>query len=162
MSLLGARVLAWRWPLLRDERDGLAADIRDAYVEMRGDVGGSPSPVLDTALGRQTPTGFDTIVLEPPPGASGAAVIFLHGYGGSFRLECWLVAAAARPIGALTVCPATGFTGHWSGREGERIVGATLDDLRGRGIQRVYLAGLSNGAAGAAALAPKLAPSLAG
>lgn len=162
VSLLGARVLAWRWPLARDERDGLLREMRAAYVEMRGETSASPSPVLDTAFGRQHPDGFDTLVFEAPERAPRAAVVFLHGFGGSFRLECWLVARAARAIDAITVCPATGFSGRWSGRDGERTLGATLDYLHARGIRRVYLAGLSNGAAGASALAPKFASSLAG
>lgn len=162
VSLLGARALTWRWPMIPEERDGLVREMRDAYVEMRRDAGASPSPVVNTLLGRQTPRGFDAIVFEPPQAVSGAAVVFLHGYGGSFRLECWLVARAARAIGATTVCPATGFAGRWGGANGERIVRATLDYLHGRGIERVYLAGLSNGAVGASALAPKLAASLAG
>jgi predicted esterase len=162
LSLLGARALTWRWPMTREERDGLVRDTRDAYLEMRGEDGASPSPVLDTVLGRQAPGAFDAVILEPPEGAPRAAVLFLHGYGGSFRMECWLVAKAARAIGALTVCPADGFAGHWGGHDGERIAAATLDYLRARGIRRVYLAGLSNGAAGAGVLAPRLAPSLAG
>ena len=39
---------------------------------------------------------------------------------------------------------------------------ATLDHLHARGIRRVFLAGLSNGAMGASALAPRVALSLAG
>ena len=89
-------------------------------------------------------------------------MVFLHGFAGSFTLECWLVARAADAIGAITVCPATGFSGRWSDRDGERTLRATLDFLRARNIRRVYLAGLSNGAAGAAALAPRFAGSLAG
>ena len=162
LGLLGARALVRRWPMLREERDGLVRETHDAYVEMRRDGGTAPSPVLDTVLGRQTPNGFDALVFEAPQPAPGAAVLFLHGYGGSVRLECWLVATAARSVGALTICPATGLSGHWSGRDGERVAAATLDYLHGLGIHRVYLAGLSNGAAGASALAPKLAPSLAG
>ena len=162
VSLVGARVLAWRWPLTADERDGLAREMRAAYVEMRGETSASPSPVLDTAFGRQHPDGFDTLVFETPERASGTAVVFLHGFGGSFRLECWLVARAARAIDAITVCPATALSGRWSGRDGERTLAATLDYLQARGIRRVYLAGLSNGAAGASALAPKFASSLGG
>jgi pimeloyl-ACP methyl ester carboxylesterase len=136
--------------------------MRAAYVEMRGETSGLPSPVMDTAFGRQRPDGFDTLVFEAPERASGAAVVFLHGFGGSFRLECWLVAGAARAIDAVTVCPATALSGRWSARDGERTLGATLDYLHARGIRRVYLAGLSNGATGASALAPKFASSLAG
>ena len=133
-----------------------------AYVDMRRDVGGSPSPVLDTTFGRQDANGFDTLVFEAPGPAPSAGVVFLHGYGGNFRLECWLLAEAARAIDAITVCPATGFRGHWSGRDGERILRAALDYLHARGVRRVYLAGLSNGAAGAGTLAPKLASMLSG
>jgi pimeloyl-ACP methyl ester carboxylesterase len=162
VALLGAQLLVRRWPVVRDERDGLVREMRAAYADMRHDAGGAPSPVLDTTLGRQGPGGFDTLVFEPSEPASSAGVVFLHGYGGSFRLECWLVAEAARAIQAITVCPATGFRGHWSGRDGERTLRATLDYLDARGVRRVYLAGLSNGAVGASALAPKFAPTLSG
>jgi pimeloyl-ACP methyl ester carboxylesterase len=104
-------------------------------------------------------------VIEPPATATmppRAALIFLHGYAGSFTLECWLVARAAEAIGAVTVCPAVGFAGHWSGRDGARTLRATLAYLRGRGVARIYLAGLSNGAVGASALAPRFAAELAG
>ncbi len=161
-SLLGARALIWTWRMTPDERERLPREMRAAYRELRAELGMFPSPVLDTMVGRQAPAGFDALVLEPRDNPSGTAVVFLHGYGGSFVLECWLVARAAQAIDAVTVCPATGFAGHWSGRDGERIVGATLDYLHGRGVRRIYLAGLSNGASGTAALAPRLAPSLAG
>jgi len=162
VSLLGARALIWSWRMTPEERAGVPREMRAAYREMRADLGTFPSPVLDTMVRRQAPSGFDALLLEPRDNPSGTAVVFLHGYGGSFALECWLVARAAQAIGAVTVCPATGFAGHWGGRDGERIVGATLDYLHGRGVRRVYLAGLSNGASGTAALAPRLAPSLAG
>jgi hypothetical protein len=161
VSLLGARLLLLRWPLIRDERPALVAAIHDTYAEMHDDVGLFPSPVLDTLLRRQSPRAFDTLVLEPRAAAR-AGVVFLHGYAGSFTFECWLVAKAAQAIDAVTVCPATDFSGLWGGRDGERTLRVTLDYLRGRGIGRVYLVGLSNGAVGAAALAPRFAPSLAG
>src|SRR4029077_9562922 len=114
--------------------------------------------------GRQGPAAFDAIVIERARDAAPArsAVVFLHGFAGSFTLECWLVARAADAIGAITVCPATVLSGRWGDRDGERTLRATLDFLRARNIRRVYLAGLSNGAAGAAALAPRFAGSLAG
>jgi pimeloyl-ACP methyl ester carboxylesterase len=89
-------------------------------------------------------------------------VVFLHGYAGSFTLECWLVARAASAIAAVTVCPATEFSGHWSSPAGEQTFRETLHYLRGRGIERVYLAGLSNGAVGASALAARFSSSLNG
>jgi pimeloyl-ACP methyl ester carboxylesterase len=162
VALLGARLLVRRWPLIREERDGLVREMGAAYSDMRHDAGGSPSPVVDTTFGRQGPDGFDTLVFEPSGPASSAGVVFLHGYGGSFRLECWMVAEAARAIQAITVCPATGFRGHWSGRDAERTLRAALDYLDARGIRRVYLAGLSNGAVGVGTLAPRFASMLSG
>jgi pimeloyl-ACP methyl ester carboxylesterase len=167
LALAGARGLAMRWPLPPSERARLVPAMREAYVEMRRDDVFSPSPVVDTFLGRQVPGAFDTLVIEPraepkPSVPMKFGVIFLHGYAGSYTLECWLVARAAREIGALTVCPATDFSGHWRGEAGERILRATLDYLHARGIKRVFLAGLSNGAMGASALAPRFASSLEG
>ena len=165
VGLAGARVLAWQWRLPPDERRQLLPAMHDAYVDMRRDDVFTPSPVLDTLLARQGPDAFDTLVIEPRAESIPApkyGVIFLHGFAGSYTLECWLVAKAARTVGALTVCPATDFSGHWRGEAGESILRATLDYLRGRGIKRVFLAGLSNGAAGASVLAPRFASFLTG
>jgi len=167
MALAGTRALAMTWPMSPDERTGLLPAMSQAYRAMRWDDAVSPSPVIDTLLGRQSAAAFDTLVIEPR-GESRASVpikfgvVFLHGFGGSTTLECWLVASAARAIGALTACPASDFTGRWRGESGEKILRATLDYLHGRGIKRVFLAGLSNGAVGATALAPSLASSLEG
>jgi pimeloyl-ACP methyl ester carboxylesterase len=166
LALAGARVLAMRWHLPSSERERLVPSMRDAYAEMRRDDVISPSPVLDTLLDRQVPTAFDALVIEPraepKPVPMKFGVVFLHGFAGSYTLECWLVAAAARGIGAVTVCPATDFSGHWRGEAGERILRASLDYLQSRGIKRIFLAGLSNGALGASTLAPKFASSLEG
>jgi pimeloyl-ACP methyl ester carboxylesterase len=166
-ALLGARVVAAQWRLPAVERERLVPAMRDAYVEMRRDDTIFPSPVVETFFMRQGPSSSDTVVIEPraepKPGVPMKyAVVFLHGFGGSFTLECWLVARAAREIGALTVCPATDFSGHWRDDRGQRILRATLDYLHGRGIEKVFLAGLSNGAVGATALAPVFRSSLLG
>jgi hypothetical protein len=167
LALAGARVVATQGRLPAAERERLVPAMHEAYLEMRRDDVFSPSPVLDTFLGRQTPGAFDALVIEPraepkPSVPMKFGVIFLHGYAGSFTLECWLVARAAREIGAVTVCPATDFSGHWQGESGGRILRASLDYLQSRGIKRVFLAGLSNGAIGASALAPRFSPSLEG
>jgi alpha-beta hydrolase superfamily lysophospholipase len=163
VSLAGAWLLRASRRLPRDEAYALVPAMRDAYAAMHRDVGSAPSPALDTLLARQSPAAFDAIVIEPRDVTRPrAAVIFLHGYAGSFTLECWLVADAAAAIDAVTICPATGFAGHWSDRDGERILEQTLDFARARKLDRIYLAGLSNGAAGAGALAPRYASSLKG
>jgi pimeloyl-ACP methyl ester carboxylesterase len=143
--------------LPRLDRDRIVPSLREAYAEMRRELGASPSPVLDTVLRRQRPAAFDALVVEPPSRKpTRAAVVFLHGYAGSWSFECWLVARAAAAIDALTVCPATDFQGHWSDSDGERIVRETMRWLQGRGLQTIYLAGLSNGGYGASLLAPRL------
>jgi len=167
LALAGARWLGHRYRLPANEREHLLPAMRKAYAAMRWDDAFSPSPILDTLAGRQAPTAFDTLIIEPRPKPKPGVVIkfgvvFLHGYAGNSTLECWLVASAARGIGAVTVCPATDFTGRWQDENGERIFAATLDYLHARGIKRVFLAGLSNGAAGASALAPRFAASLEG
>lgn len=167
-ALLGARVLAAKGRgLLAGERERLLPAMREAYVEMRRDDTVFPSPLVETFFMRQGPSSFDTVVIEPraepKPGVPlKYGVVFLHGFAGGFSLECWLMARAAREIGALTVCPATDFSGHWQDERGQRILQATLDYLRGRGVERVFLAGLSNGAAGASALAPAVRARLEG
>ncbi len=161
VSLWGARVLKVMWGLKGRERTGLVSTMHDTYVEMRDKEGVTASPVLDTLLFRQDSDAFDTIVVEPAATPK-AAVIFLHGFAGSFTLECWMVAEAARAIDALTVCPATGFDGWWANQDGELTVRETIDYLHSRGIQRIFLAGLSNGGVGASWLAPKLVSDLKG
>jgi predicted esterase len=161
--LVGALGVVRAWTFLPpDEQARLVPSMREAYAAMRASEGTTPSPVLDTLLGRQDPEAFDALVVAPRAGAPRAAVVFLHGWGGSYSLECWMMAEAARAIDALTVCPATGFEGRWWAAEGERTLRATLAYVKARGISRVYLAGLSNGGIGASRLAPRLAPSLAG
>jgi pimeloyl-ACP methyl ester carboxylesterase len=163
----GAQVVARMGRLPAEERKQLVPTMHDAYLAMRRDDAFSPSPVLDTLLGRQAADASDALVIEAraePEKAAAAqsGVIFLHGYAGSFTLECWLMAGAARAIGAVTVCPATGFSGYWHDESGRRIVQAALDYLHGRGIKHVVLAGLSNGAMGASALVSHFAPALDG
>jgi pimeloyl-ACP methyl ester carboxylesterase len=136
--------------------------MHDAYVAMREAEGETPSPVIDTLLGRQGPDAFDAVVIEPRGNDPRAAVVFLHGYGGNFTVACWLMAEAARAVDAVTVCPSTGFAGAWWAPDGERTVRAVLAYLEQRHIATIYLAGLSNGGIGASLLAERLAPSLAG
>jgi hypothetical protein len=163
LSLAGAVGLVYKWSFLPPiERAELVPAMHEAYVAMRTSEGMTPSPVLDTFLGRQHPDAFDALVVEPHVRGPRTALIFLHGYAGSFTLECWMIAEAARAIDALTVCPATGFDGGWWMPDGERTLQATLAYVQARGVARVYLAGLSNGGIGASRLAARFEPSLAG
>ena len=163
VALFGERLLApWGMITPREDQDLLPA-LHAAYGAMRAAEGSPPSPFLSTYIGREHPQAFDAVVVEPgttQPAQVG--VIFLHGFAGNFTMPCWLLAQAARPIGAVTVCPSVGWRGDWWTVDGEATVRATLSYLQSRGVRRIYLAGLSNGAVGASALAGRLQADLAG
>jgi pimeloyl-ACP methyl ester carboxylesterase len=146
---------------------GLGPALHAAYVDMHREQPYAPSPVPDTLIGLQTPQAFDTLIIEPraqpKPGVPVKfGVIVLHGSEGSTTLACWLVATAARGVGAVTVCPARSFDGHWADEAGERILHASLDYLHARGIRRIFLAGLSSGGTGARDLASRFPQSFEG
>jgi pimeloyl-ACP methyl ester carboxylesterase len=145
------------------EHEGLVPALRAAYAAMDAAGGTTSSPFLSTYLGRQHPGAFDTVLIEPADGGPAhTAVVFLHGFTGNFTIQGWLVAQAAGRIGAVTVCPSVGWRGDWWTNDGQQTVRNTLDYLHARGVKRVYLAGLSNGAVGTCRLAPRLSSELAG
>jgi pimeloyl-ACP methyl ester carboxylesterase len=129
--------------------------LKEAYARTNPSAQSLPTPAIATYLGLQSPTGFDTIVIRPPEQrvAADAAVVFLHGYAGNFYVYCWEMAQAAAAANLLTLCPSTGPAGAWWEANGEQTLLATLDYAHDIGMNRVYLAGLSNGAAGASMLA---------
>ncbi len=162
-SLFGQRVLAPLGMISPRESDGLLPSMHAVYRAMRAGEGSPPSPFLSTYLGLQRPQRFDAVVVEPgTPQPAQTGLIFLHGYAGNFTMPCWLLAQAAKPIGAVTVCPSVGWRGDWWTADGEATVRATLDYLHSRGVQRIYLAGLSNGAVGASEMASRLQGDLTG
>lgn len=157
-ALIGGRLAFWSGRVHDSDVPRVPAVMRAAYNKLRAAEGDVPSPVLTTYLGLQSPDGADVIVIadngsgEPPRGA----LIFLHGFGGGFTLPCWQLAAAAKRASLVTYCPSLGWRGDWWTERGRQTLEQTLALLRRRGIERVYLAGLSNGAVGAARLAPRL------
>lgn len=158
VAVAGTRVLVASG-LLADDARVLPSAMRSAYEDMRREQGDAPSPVLATYLGMQRPAAFDLLMIEPPPEVArqeDAAVIFLHGYAGSFALPCWQMARAVAPLGVVTACPSTRWVGDWWSPEGEATLRRTVDVLRARGAKRIVLAGLSNGGYGASRLAPRM------
>ena len=126
-----------------------------SYKELAEREGDLPSPVVPTYLGLQRGGATDVLSFDTVAGKRGA-LIFLHGFGGSFTLPCWQLAQAAANAGFVTRCPSLGPSGDWWSAEGERIVRDTIALLDREGIHQVVLAGLSNGGVGAARLAPKM------
>lgn len=140
----------------REHKD-IVSSLSTAYQEVRRANGVFASPFASTYLGLQTSTAFDAIVIEPTlEQPAQAGVIFLHGFMGNVTVQCWQIAQAVDKIGAVTVCPSTGWVGDWWTPEGEAILQATFHYLRERGLQRLYLGGFSNGASGVGSLIPTL------
>ncbi len=163
VTLFANQILPYTGMVLPDEQAGAIEAFHAPYRAIRQTEGAAPSPFVSTYLGLQRPGAFDAIVIEPDAEAAPrVGVIFLHGFGGNFTMQCWLFAQAARDAGAVTVCPSEGVYGQWWAPHGKATLQATLDYLRQRGVERVYLAGLSNGGVGASKLAPKFAGELTG
>ena len=137
---------------------GLRAALRDGYDRMRRAEGPVPSAIVGTFLFGQSPTDHSVIRIAPadrfnPPEA---VVVFLHGFIGNITVACWHVAQAANPVGLDVVCPSTGWQARWAEPDGRATVDATIAALRARGVQRIYMAGLSAGAIGLSQMARDL------
>ena len=145
------------------ERESLDLKFSQAFQEMKAQGVTPLSPFLTTYLGRQSPNEFDVVIAEPSSGKRPTTgILFLHGFGGNFTLQCWLMAQAGDSIDAITVCPSTDPSGYWWNSQGQSILQETIAYLHQRGVERIYLAGLSNGAIGASRLAVQFKQDLAG
>ena len=158
VAVTGARTLIAIGGLTDPDVRELVPRMKDAYRTMRAEEGDLPSPVVATYLGLESPGASDTLVFEPlPSGARPAgAVLFLHGFAGSFTLPCWQLARAVARVDLVTFCPSVGYRGDWWTADGEATVRRTVAEIHARGIKRIWLAGLSNGGIGATRLAPRM------
>jgi pimeloyl-ACP methyl ester carboxylesterase len=150
---------------LKDPQSAEFANIlRQAYARTDPPATMFPTPAIATYLGLQSSSSFDAIVIRPPAQrvAADAAVVFLHGYAGNFYVYCWEMAQAAAAANLLTLCPSLGPDGKWWLAHGSATLKVTLEYAHSIGMNRIYLAGLSNGAAGASVLAREHQPRLAG
>lgn len=147
--LFGERLLSLAGGVSSREQEGIIPALSDAYREARSANGVYASPFASTYLGLQKPAAFDAVVIEPTSERSAqVGVIFLHGFMGNVSVQCWQIARAVEKFDALTVCPSTIWTGDWWTPGGKSILQATFQYLRGRGIERIYLGGFSNGGNG--------------
>ncbi|MGE6761386.1 alpha/beta fold hydrolase [Corallococcus interemptor] len=157
-TLLMAHVL-WRARRLPASEEARALPaLESAFDRLAKEEGMVATPAIATWLGLQSPESFDTVVITPQNPSPDTAVVMLHGFAGNFAVYCWQMARAARAISARTVCPSVGPKGDWWSADGARTLEHTLVWLKGQGIRRVYLAGLSNGAVGAHVLARRPMP----
>lgn len=129
-----------------NEHAKLTTALLTDYSEIRAAQKVIPSPFASTYLGLQRPRHFDAVIIEPDVDPLPKfAVVFLHGYMGNVAAQCWEIAQAVKVFGALTVCPSTNWTGAWWEPEGQGILQETFKYVRGRGIEKFYLGGFSNG-----------------
>ncbi len=163
-ALAMAKLLGGTGRLHDPEASRFDAILEQAYARADPSSAMQPTPTIATYLGLQAPNAFDTIVIRPPDQrvASDGAVVFLHGYAGNFYVYCWEMAQAAAAANLLTLCPSTGPSGAWWEADGDETLQATLDYAHAIGMNRIYLAGLSNGAAGASVLSIKYQKRLSG
>lgn len=162
-TLAAAGLLALRGGLNDPEASRFGEILQQAYARSEPSAALLPTPAIATYLGLQSPTAFDTIVIRPPEKRTAAdgALVFLHGYAGNFYVYCWEIAQAAAAANLVTLCPSTGPSGAWWEPSGEQTLEAVLDYAHEIGMNRIYLAGLSNGAAGASVLSLKYSKRLA-
>ncbi len=163
VSLVSTRVLSLIGWISADEQIGLMDAMYAGYHGMANEQPLTPSPFVRTYLKLEHPNAFDAVVIEPDtqqPIQMG--IIFLHGFAGNFTMPCWLIAQTVRARQGLTVCPSVGWNGDWWSADGEATLRETIDYLHQRGVNRIYLAGLSNGAVGISELAYKLTSEAAG
>jgi pimeloyl-ACP methyl ester carboxylesterase len=162
VAVTSARAVIMTGMLPANDTKSLVPTLKRAFETMNQAEGSNPSPILMTSLGLQTEDAFDTIDVAAPSPYAHAAVLFLHGYGGNFTLQCWMIAQAARRAGAATFCPSTRLAGDWWSAPGPAIVRGSMRRLRAPGFDRIVLAGLSNGGVGASRIAPALGDGIVG
>ena len=161
--LFGAQIGPYFGLISPSEKESLVSSFSQTYQDMNSHGATSLSPFLATYLGQQRTDRFDLVIVEPESASLPQnGILFLHGFGGNFTVQCWLLAKPGHRINAVTVCPSTGASGQWWNSEGETILRETLTYLQQRGVARIYLAGLSNGAIGASRLADDLKADIAG
>ncbi|MEM1413877.1 MAG: hypothetical protein AAGH15_03210 [Myxococcota bacterium] len=154
--ILGASALGAAGLATERERDGFVEALDRAYTLYEAREGQVPTPLLATVFGAQRAASFDMLRFSPETAAvSETEVLFLHGAAGNWGLLCWLVAEAAREAGLATTCPSIGASGDWTTPEGLATLAATHQWLKERGVRRIVMLALSQGAAsmGAASVA---------
>lgn len=155
-TLLAAHALVLTHRVPRSDAREFVPALESAFDRLDAAEGPVATPAIATWLGLQSTDGFDAVVIRPAERKQDTAVVLLHGYAGNFAVYCWQLSRAARAISALTVCPSVGPKGDWWSPQGAKTLERTLAWLAGQGVQRVYLAGLSNGGVGASVLASRV------
>jgi poly(3-hydroxybutyrate) depolymerase len=146
----------------RNQAHELSLLTRGIYAELEADadfhaLGSSMPEAYDELWGRHFDHGH--YFLYVPPGldhkAPAPALVFLHGSGGNFKAYTWLLSRVADECGMVLISPSNGM-GNWNAPQGVRAVAAALDDAAKSiplDMERVHLAGLSNGGLGVSRLA---------
>ena len=161
--LIMARFLPFIGGISFSEAKGLVPELIKSYDEMESEQGKYSSLLFDSLAGIPYFVGSEILAFDAKnPSNQKSAVIFLHGTGGNFALLCWMISKGSQSIGAATYCPTLNVLGNWGSETGRKIVSQLISDLRSKGTEHIYLAGLSAGAVGAGQIAGSLAEELEG
>ncbi|GDX78915.1 hypothetical protein LBMAG42_07260 [Deltaproteobacteria bacterium] len=148
--------LVWMIDPLIDRRE--SADLRVAttgiYDELAHDeryaqAGSALGLAYTELLGGSARSG-QVYVDRAPGGGTQPAVVFLHGFGGAIEAYLWALRPAIHARGYALVAPSYG-AGFWDNPGGIETVDATLAWMESTGafdMDRVVIAGLSNGGLG--------------
>lgn len=164
---LATRTLSLLLGLTPNESHGLLLPMEASYEEMRKQEGDYTSPLVASIIGLNNSNEHEALSFcggecKKKEVALSSAVIFLHGVGGNWSLICWTQARTVNNLGMLAVCPSLGPLGMWGSDSGEKIVSRTIENIKSKGIKRIYLSGISAGAVGVAELAHKFQDQLDG
>jgi hypothetical protein len=162
VSVTSARAVILAGILPANDTKNLVATLKKSFARMDASENTYPSPIVMTSLQLQKKGASDTIEIPAPSADSHSAVLFLHGFGGNFTLQCWAVAQASRKANAATFCPSTRLAGDWWRGDGPQITRDMLASLKARGFDKIVLAGLSNGGVGASRIAQQVSDKIVG
>ena len=141
-----------------DQASRLRPAMRSIYAEMANDPSyGRAASVLGLAYGELFGADGVTgqVFVDLPPGDGPfPALVFIHGFGGNALSYPWVLRRVAHAHGYAIVAPGYG-AGLWYQDEGPAVVERALRWMAESGrfdMDRVALAGLSNGGFGVAAV----------
>lgn len=157
LVLTMARFLPFIGGLSFREAQGLIPSIIKSYDEMELEQGKYSSLLIDSLAGLPHVLGSEVLTFNAKfQNNPKSAVLFLHGTGGNFGLICWIISKGSQSIGAATYCPTLNLLGNWGSDKGRKIVADLIVELRSKGIEHLYLVGLSSGAVGVGRIAASL------
>lgn len=156
LAVSGVRALQVSGYLSRhDETSPILPGMQQAYDSMKADYIAAPTIMPRSVTGKVGSTReIDALIFESSQ-PTNRALVFLHGFGGNWTMPCWMAARVAAERNITTICPTLDFDARWWEGQGPALIDQLMNDLKHDGYKSFIFGGISNGAVGASALAPK-------